>query len=247
MIVFFVPVDIPFEALLLSAESVATFVEVDVEVLLDTSVVETRLPSLVITLTVVVTCTLVASLREVDRVTLSLDEELLESLVVVAVEESDVGVTEVLVCVGVELGGLVETGVDEGVEEGVFDEESLVGVADVLAGEVVLGAAELSADVKPLKPEDKSEITPDNSSCLLFWLGLKRFVSTQSACVRAKKTARTEAWRTWDRENIMTVVCVLNEMRKEYGRKDDEEMGIVFAPSYSRYEVCQADNEFAET
>jgi len=157
MIVFFVPVDIPFEALLLSAESVATFVDVEVEVLLETLVEEMTLPSLVVTTTVVTTLTLVVSLREVDSVTL--EEELLESIVVVELEESEVEVTELL-CV--ELGDVVEAGV-EVVEVG----ESLVDVAEVLAGEVVLGAAP-STDDKPLNPVLTSESTSERPSCLLF-------------------------------------------------------------------------------
>jgi len=55
MTVFFVLLDIPFDASLLSALSVATDVEIDVDVLLETIVDEKVLPPAVLTITCVVT------------------------------------------------------------------------------------------------------------------------------------------------------------------------------------------------
>ena len=129
MMVFRVPLDMPVDPLLLPPLSEASDVEVDVDVLLDVIVEEYVLPSVVLTTTVVVTWTL--SLREVET---SVSRELDESLVfVVVVLEEDVGVEETgeLVWEDVELGE-DEDGVEVGVSE--EDEESLVGVADVLAG-----------------------------------------------------------------------------------------------------------------
>jgi hypothetical protein len=40
---------------------------------------------------------------------------------------------------------------------------------------------------------------------------LKRFASSQFACVRANKTASIESRRIWGCENIMMMVCELME------------------------------------
>lgn len=157
----------------------------------------------------------------------------------VGVEESvlDVGVEEAdeLVCEGVELGEEDEDGVEVGVFEGEVD-ESLVGVADVLAGVVELAAA-LLPDVD--EPESLVSPTSDNAPetteptipCLL----LKMFASNQLACVRAKNTARMDSRRSWGRENIIMMVWVLMQKRRWKVRRYDEEVGCCSPPSYSRF------------
>jgi hypothetical protein len=135
----------------------------------------------------------------------------------VELEESvlDVGVEEIdeLVCDGVELS---EEDEDGGVEVGVFeegDDESLVGVADVLAGVVELAGA-LLADFDAVRPVNAPETTESTPPCLL----LKMFSSNQLACVRANNTASMDSRCSWWRENIMMmimmVLCVLMGERR---------------------------------
>jgi hypothetical protein len=126
----------------------------------------------------------------------------LELVVSWLVEESEVGVEEndELVCDGVEL-----TCEDEGVEVAVFEEEeeSLVGVADVLAGVVLPPDAdelELPPSPTPDRAPDTAELT--TPPCRL----LKTLSSSQLACVRATNTATVDSRRIWGRENIMTLV-----------------------------------------
>lgn len=92
-------------------------------------------------------------------------------------------------------------------------EESLVCVADVLAGVVELVAA-LLAGVDEL--ESPASPTPDNApetTELMFPCRL--LTSSQFACVRANNTASMDSRCIWGRENIMMMVCVL--MEKEDG------------------------------
>jgi hypothetical protein len=178
--------------------------------------------------------------------TLSVADVLVSLVFVVSVlEESDVGVeeTDELVCVGVELGEEDEGGVEVGVLE--EDEESLVGVADVLAGVVDVLAALLGEldEVRSPNPAVTPDNTPERaeSTCRL----LKTFASSQFACVRANNTASNDSRCIWGRENIMMMVCVLIEKNDGRWRGKDEEMKSLFAPSYSRW--VRLSVGFAET
>jgi len=153
------------------------------------------------------------------------------------VEESDVGVeeTDVLVCVGVELGEEVDEG---GVDVGVSEEEddvSLVGVADVLAGVVDELAAALLAELDEICPPVTPDNIPERAESTIPCRLLKTLCSIQFACVMANNTANIDSRRIWGRENIMMTVCVL--MKKEDGSREGngEGMGTLFAPSYSRF------------
>lgn len=229
-IVFRVLLDMPDDPLLLPPLSEAAYVAVDVDVLLEVIVEEMVLPSVVMTVTWVVTRTL--SLREVET---SVLEVVVSFVFVDVLEESDVGVEDVLDCLDVKLGEEVEEGVED---VGVFedDEESLVGVADVLEGVDELAAAllgELDEVDPPVTPDATPERAESTTPCRL----LKTLCSIQLACVMASSTANIDSRRIWGRENIMTAVCVL--MKEEDGNRggDDEEMGSLFAPSYST-DVC---------
>ena len=214
-IVFRVLLDMPDDPLLLPPLSEAAYVAVDVDVLLEVIVEEMVLPSVVMTVTWVVTRTL--SLREVET---SVLEVVVSFVFVDVLEESDVGVEDVLDCLDVKLGEEVEEGVED---VGVFeaDEESLVGVADVLAG-VELAAAllgELDELDPPVAPDTIPERAESATPCRLF----KTLCSIQLACVRANNTANIDSRRIWGRENIMTTGCV--SMKEEDGNRggDDEE------------------------
>ena len=115
-------------------------------------------------------------------------------LVVSWLEASDVGVEEndELVCAGVELPCEVK-GVEVGLSE---DEESLVGVAAVLAGVVLLVTALLADELEPPSPTfDKTLDTAELTAlpCRLW----KTLSSSQFACVRANNSASSDSRRIW--------------------------------------------------
>lgn len=102
---------------------------------------------------------------------------------------------------------------------GVFedDKESLVAVADVLAGVVELAAA-LLADVDELEspPSPTFDTAPETTEWTAPCRLLKTLASSPFACVRANNTANIDSRRIRGTENIMMTVCVL--MEKEDGK-----------------------------
>jgi len=223
MIVFRVEDDIPLDPLLLPLSfREATLVEVEVDVLLDTIVEEIVLPPVVITVTCVLTWTLLLRLTEVVNLDVEEASSLwLEEVCVCEVEEAEVEVKkdDELIGVDVELDVEdVETGVELSVNV-LEEEESLVGVADVLAG--VEEAAALK-DVDELESLEipKSERAPETMELTIPCRLLKMFASSQFACVTANKTASIDSRRIWGCKNIMMMVFVLmREADGDSGRK----------------------------
>lgn len=147
--------------------------------------------------------------------------------------ETDVRVedTDELVCVNVELEEVEEGVVDVSVLEE-EDEVSLVGDADVLAGvDDELAAPPVDEVSPPVTPDNNPERAESTIPCRL----LKTLCAAQLACVMANNTANIDNRCIWGRENIMMTVYELLKKGDENREGNDEEMGSLFAPSYSRF------------